>query len=185
MPGNPGIFSSKKGIQLSINFLVIVILSIVMLTLGILLVQTFFGKTEEIKRDLDVQTKDKIAELLTYGEITALPYSKKTVSGGDQALFGLGVLNVDRENYKTFYVDIVPSKFVTKRNEVEDNPDVEDWLLYDDETFNLAPHESKQVSILVTPPSNARIGTYIFNVQVLETSGARYGNLNKMYVTIG
>ena len=73
---------NKTGIELSINFIVVVILSVVILSIGLVLVRTFFAKTTEIKSSLDDQTKSKITEMLSFGEITAMPFNKKQIFAG-------------------------------------------------------------------------------------------------------
>ena len=186
---------NKKAIQLSINFLVIIILSIVMLSSGLVLVRKFFATTVDIKADLDTQTKGKISQLLSVGETTALPFNKKTINAGENGVFGLGILNVLREEHQ-YRVNIVAwDAYDKNKNQltgfdgmqsntfgmVEENK----YVLYEDTEFTLKPNEQKEIPILVSMPKESQRGTYIFNVIVQDlTQGSQYGNTQKKYVTV-
>lgn len=177
---------NKKGIELSINFIVVVILSIVILSIGLVLVRTFFAKTTEIKASLDDQTKSKITEMLSFGEITAMPFNKKQIFAGEYAVYGLGILNVEKQP-KEFIVEVTANAAYDKANNliVSFSPGVEqEWILYDEESFSLDAQEQKELSILVTVPKATVSGNYIFDVETLDiTEGTRYG-LNKIYIEV-
>ena len=54
----------KKGIELSLNFLVVLILSIVVLVGGITLTRSFLSTVEDQEEMVDAQTKRQIESLL-------------------------------------------------------------------------------------------------------------------------
>jgi hypothetical protein len=188
---------NKKAIELSVNFLVIVILSIAMLGMGLYLVRTFFKGAEETKSQLDEQTREKIVEMLSYGENTAMPFNQKSIYAGESATYGVGVLNIDPKNTQTFKVEIKADKAYDFENKPI-TPDrgysftlgvEKDWLLYDEEPFTLKAHEQKEILALVTVPKVVVRGNYVFNVSISScptascTPNSRYG-FHKMYVTV-
>ena len=85
---------NKKAIQLSINFLVIIIISIVMLSSGILIIKKYFKTADEIQLQLDEQTINDIGNLLDSGNQVAIQLNKKTIPAGESAIFGIGVINI-------------------------------------------------------------------------------------------
>jgi len=57
------LFTSKKGIELSINFIVMLIIGIAMFGFGLKFLAQFFSGAEQIKSQLDTQTKTQIQRL--------------------------------------------------------------------------------------------------------------------------
>ena len=172
---------NKRAIELSINFLVIVIISLVMLSTGILLIKRYFGTAEEIKAQLDEQTVAHIEELLEEGDVVAMPLKRKTIGSGETGIFGLGVLNIN-EQPETFTVEIALSQLVKKDKTTAAPAQLEydptDWLLYE-KSFTLDYKESRKIPIRVAVPGGVFSGTYIYNIEVLP-----YERITKMYVIV-
>lgn len=178
----PGHFfpRGKKGIELSINFLVIIIISLVMLSLGIYLIRQFFVTTEEMRITIDTQTEAQISTLLEHGELVALPINKKTIPSAKQAIFGLGILNIGES--AEFKVEIEFKEGYTKTGDLIPGVNGTEWLFYSTELFHLAPNERKSdFPILVRVPATPK-GTYIFNINV-TANDKQYG-IHKMYVEV-
>jgi hypothetical protein len=176
---------NKSGIELSINFLVIVIISIVMLTSGILLIKNYFGTAEDIKDQLDEQTISQIESLLDEGDYISMPLNRKTISAGESSTFGLGVLNVLSGSPTTFDVNITLSRLVKKdkteatQQELNSIPDPENWILYE-ESFTISYKSKKAVAIYVEVPKGVFSGTYIYDIGIPQ-----YQNrITKMYVIV-
>ena len=53
---------NKKALELSINFLVIVIISLVILSAGILLIKKYFAEAEELHKEISQETEIQINE---------------------------------------------------------------------------------------------------------------------------
>lgn len=173
---------NKKAVELSINFLVIVIISLVMLSTGLLIVRQYFGTAEEIQRQLDEQTVEKIENLLDEGDVIAIPLKRKIVGAGEQEIFGMGVMNIN-EQQTTFDIEIMLSNaYDNAKNDIDPDADLsqhpESWLLYPD-TLILDPREKGTVSINVNVPAGVVSGTYIFNARAEP-----YDRITKMYVIV-
>jgi hypothetical protein len=185
MPRAYSLFSfnrNKKGIELSINFLVIIILSIVIFSLGLIMVRTFFTKTAEIKSELDTQTKAKISEMLSGGEPTAVPFNKKTISAGNMDVFGIGIMNIRKEP-QNFQIKIESKGGFEKGTQDQIEGDFSTWLLYDEEPFSLDPYEKNEIPVLVSVPNAVEKGTYVFDVSV-TANGQQYTSPHKIYVEV-
>lgn len=85
---------NKKAIELSINFIVILILSIVIMSSSFILVRQFFGKATEMKAKLDSDTETQIRGLLVSGQRVAIPLHTKEAKIGEFVTFGVGISNI-------------------------------------------------------------------------------------------
>ena len=175
---------NKKAIELSINFLVVVILSLVILSSGIYLIRNFFRTTEEIKAQIDEQTEAQIENLLNQGELVAVPLNRRTIPIENYGLFGVGILNID-SSPKTFQLSVSFNAAYDKTNNQITNINGNDWLLYDSDPFTLQPNEDKKMAVLVDVPETQE-GIYIFNVKVIDAdTNQPYGDITKkIYVEV-
>src|SRR3989344_8163548 len=86
---------TKGAIELSMNMLVMIIISIVILTGGMVLLYKFIGGAEDIKSQLDTRTDSELERLLVdQGKQVALPLHTATVTRGESHVFGIGILNI-------------------------------------------------------------------------------------------
>lgn len=164
----------KKGFELSISFLVTIIIGIVLLVSGIVLLNQFIGGSLEIKQQLDERTEQQLSALLESGELVAIPVNTATVQRGDSKVLGLGIINLE-ENPVAFSVSLALSKAYDK-NDAEMTPtgfDINKWVLYDGEK-TLASKEQARMALLFMVPSDGQSGTYVFDVQV-NANGQLYG----------
>src|SRR3989344_8402452 len=185
----------KKGtIELSINTLVIVIISIVILTSGITLLYKFIGGAEDIKSKLDAQTNTELERLLVdQGKQVALPLHIADVLRGENHVFGLGILNIggqlDGKNIgEEFTVQTEFIKLVDLQNKditgEAPKEEINQWLLYDSGSQIIKENEHTKLSLLVNVPTTALTGQYIFNAKVILNDGRQYGNTQKFYVNV-
>ncbi|MBN2567360.1 hypothetical protein JXB02_04735 [Candidatus Woesearchaeota archaeon] len=100
---------NKRAIELSVGFVVILVLAVVVFGLGISFARTFFQKAEGLKADVDSQTEMQIRRLLDRGERVAIPLSRKTVRPGAASTFAIGVMNVLGQT-RDFRITIKPSE---------------------------------------------------------------------------
>lgn len=92
---------AKKGMELSLTVIVLIILTIIIFIGGIALVWKFFGAAEDIKGGIEMSTQQQIEALLRQGnELVAIPVNTKTVTTNKEVVFGLGVRNIkDAQNF--------------------------------------------------------------------------------------
>jgi len=85
----------KKGMELSLTVLILIILSIIIFIGGMSLLWKFFQGAESIKGGIDMQTKNQIESLLREGnELVAIPVNTQTAAVGKELAYGLGIRNI-------------------------------------------------------------------------------------------
>lgn len=180
---------NKKGaLELSINTLVIIIISLVILGAGISLMYQFISGAESIKASLDAKTEAELERLLVnQGERVALPLHVAEIERGDSHVFGIGILNVLGENEE--FVIKVNLKKVIDENEKDitstiKKSAVEAWLMYVAEPIFIADGAHHSEPILVNVPDDAVKGQYVFAAIVERISGDDYGNPQLFYAVV-
>ena len=166
---------SRKGIELSINFIVILILSLIIFVGGLVFTTKFFNMAMDEKARLDKETEAKIDQLLADGAPVAIPQNKKAIKRGHSDVFGLGIRNIYREP-KDFYVVMSFSKAYRRDNTAIDDADDayidSNWIFADIGQHTLNPNSNMIVSLYVEVQGQmdedfgTELGTYIFNVCV-------------------
>lgn len=86
---------NKKGLELPVSMMVLLILAILMFGLGIYMVRLIFGGAGEIQTQLEARTEEEIERLIRQeNALVAVPFSNKEVRKGGVETFGIGVRNV-------------------------------------------------------------------------------------------
>jgi len=179
----------KKGaLELPVNMLVIVIISIVILASGITLMYKFVGGAEDFKKDIDAKTNAELERLLVdQGQKVALPLNTAIVERGGNHVFGIGILNI-LESSTPFRIQVELSKVAdTQEQDITvsvDKAAVEGWLLYDFDLFSLEQNENHKQAISVSVDDTALPAQYIFNAKVFLENGEQYGNTQKFVVMV-
>jgi hypothetical protein len=194
----------KKGIELSINFIVILIISLIIFVGGLAFTNKFMKLAIDRKAELDQQTEYEIEQLLADGAPVAIPHNKKTTKIGKSLLFGLGINNIHREP-RNFYVIMNFSKAFYHNSSLVETANrqfIQDrWIFSSLGNFTLDPNKHISVPLIVditdrmaNDQGTAR-ATYIFNVCVCSpapcegscdsTQPNLYGgHINLLYVEI-
>lgn len=173
---------NKKGFELSINFVVTIVIALAVLGLGIVLLRNFVGGTIDLQETLDAETDSQLENLLDSGTPVAVPLNRAEVRRGDNHIFGIGVRNT--EVFSSFLIDISLSAAVGANNEdYSGEVDLGEWIRYDSSPFSLQPNEKHKISLRVNPPNDALKGTYVFSIRV-QRDGTSYGSIQKVWVTI-
>jgi|SRR3989338_5868985 len=178
----------KRGaVELGINTLVVIIISIVILGGGITLLYKFIGGAEDIKRQLDARTEDEITRLLVdQGKQIALPRHIAEIPRGEAHTFGLGILNIYKDANQ-FTIKVTLDKALNEQGQDlaltarAQHQISESWLLYNQEPINIAEGEHRSEGIFVEVPQEAAKGTYIFNVQVTQGDDVQVTQEDKEY----
>jgi len=185
----------KRGsIELSINTLVVVMISLVILGLGITLLYQFIGGATEIQGHLDQRTVEELERLLTdQGKRVALPLHTANVPPGESHTFGIGILNIGEEKQEYFII-IQGVNYIAENGEIKSVPPkvIDEWILYNSEALNVEPADNRKEPILVAVPENAPRGQYIFKAKVCTTRPAeqdcivndQYGNTQQFTVVV-
>tara|TARA_Y100000310_G_scaffold341339_1_gene440172 strand:+ start:367 stop:906 length:540 start_codon:yes stop_codon:yes gene_type:complete len=177
---------NKKAIALSINFLVVIIISLVVFGSGIAFLYKLMGSAEEYKKTLDSKTEEQLRRLLVdQGQKVALPTQAVYTEPGKVVSFGIGILNILEKNYGTkFKIKVSPSIAVDEKKKKKLALPGKEWLLYISGPYVIKENDHKMVPIGIVVPKTAKKGTYIFNAQVLDENGKIYDNIKKFNVVV-
>jgi len=172
---------NKKGIELSINFLVIIILSIAIFSFSIFFLRNLFTSTEQAGEQISSRLQEQTFSLLAQGKKTAIPINKFTLSPGGSEVVGLGMNNVIGQDNK-FIVEILDGKSESGKVFPKES------ILYDTE-FIIENNDQKVTSILIKVPTKQPSEEYIIDVRILSCDGLDcdkteiYG-LQKLYIKV-
>ncbi|MFH1682533.1 MAG: hypothetical protein ABIA37_01930 [Candidatus Woesearchaeota archaeon] len=180
---------AKKGsIGLSVNMLVVIILSLFIFGGGMALLFKLVGGAEEQKAKLDAQTQIQLERLLVdEGKKVALPRHTVTLYKGENYAFGLGILNIEESTYgSSFTVQVELSQaFDEQQQEITSTvkASTAQWLLYVSD-YMIKENQHQSVPIGVSVPKDAAVGTYIFDARVYDGNSAQYDNTKKFTVVV-
>lgn len=173
----------KRGLELSVSFFVILILTIIIFAGSLYFLRQFYTATETLRQELDRDTEAQLQALIRDGSIVAVPLNKATLARGKGATFWVGVQNILNQQ-KNFGIDVSLSNAYTPEEEIIQEADrqfiTQNWVL-----VTLGPHVIKNnefkaiparivVGSTIAPSVPTPPGTYSFNVCVWDMS--EYGN---------
>ena len=179
----------KRGaIGLSVETLVIIIISLVILSGGITLMYQFIHGAEDIKGQLDQKTQDELERLLVgQGNKVTLPLHVATVQRGESHVFGLGMQNIN-DNTESFTISIHLNKVTDEsRKDVTAsvNPqNIASWALYNSAPISIESNANNKEAILIQVPKDALKGEYIFVAEVFDSKNNLYGNPQTFIVKV-
>ena len=103
----------KRGIELSVNFIVMLIIAIVVFSLGLSVTFKLIGKVQKVSDAVDASTKADIERLLVRSnQRTVLPFNNKAVRIGEDATFNLGISYNGGETTERFGIKVACKSFV-------------------------------------------------------------------------
>jgi hypothetical protein len=180
--------NKKAAIGLSMNVLVVIIISLVILAGGITLLYKFIGGAENLHTQLKEKTDQELQRLLVdKGKKVALPLNFVSLHREDSHVFGIGMLNIDEPAYGTkFRIETSLSSYYDESNEDKTdtaNVNLDEWLLYNEEPLTISENDYGREYVYLTVPKTAANGKYIFNVKVFSEKG-QYGNTQKVNVDV-
>ena len=189
--------NKSAAIELSVNMIVVTVLSLIVLGIGFYIVTNIFTTATEYKEKLDEQTKENIrTTLMQTGELISLPINKYTIQRGENDVIAVGLLN-NVGDKQTFYTSIGCSEALAK-DETElcaENDAIScegicsDWIIMDTEEIMMENREATAIGLFVAVPDDAPAGMFAFNFKVCtggpcSVSGTQYGSTKKVYITV-
>lgn len=174
---------NKKGIELSVNFLVIFILSIVMLSMGVMLIKNWYDSSIDIHQRISEQEQSQIESILARGEKVAIPIKSKSIRRGEFELLGLGVLNI-KNSEQTFSAGVIDVKAYDPNNQEIENPQSYMKVNIENPSFTLKPNEIEKNTIFAKAEKNAQLGKYIYTVEVNDSNSIRYGSPVRFIINV-
>ena len=178
---------NKKGIELSINFIVMLILAIAVLSFGIVFLSKLGEGGKKMSEQIDEQTAREIEALLDDGSRVAIPFTHQTTKAKKPVFFGIGVLNV-LGVHETFSISVAYGPgYKSDKSPICDAVSCQTrigmLLLPTSAVHSLNHNERAMQRIAITPMPGAEKGTYVFDVQVTYGAGIVY-DFKKIYVNV-
>ncbi|MBN2881345.1 hypothetical protein JXM83_04810 [Candidatus Woesearchaeota archaeon] len=197
---------SKKGFELSINMVVILIITIAVFGGGLMLLRKMMSGAGDIQARVSQQQKSQIESMLLNSDArVAIPMNKQTLKRGDHLTIGVGINNIFRDSQGSgleedlFGLNV---KFSTVQLLSGQNCNSDEWMnpgcgngaaspdsfiimLATDYSVKKNNYEIVEVPFVI--PKDAKPGKYVFNVNVTyDESGETksYDVIKKIYLTI-
>ncbi|MGV8171623.1 MAG: hypothetical protein ACP5OA_02930 [Candidatus Woesearchaeota archaeon] len=161
----------RGAIELSANFLVVIIISIVILVGGLTLFFKLIGNLNDTASALDSQTEDQVKHMMlnTGGRVAVYP-SDPIIPVGDAAMVGVGVNNM-LDMQTVFTVLVASVMFYDETNGgmmVSNNPIYDDYCAATSYDLSVSPGSQGVMGILLKIPTGSSSGQYIYTIQVWD-----------------
>ncbi|MBI4176226.1 MAG: hypothetical protein HY518_03410 [Candidatus Aenigmarchaeota archaeon] len=163
----------KGGFELSLNFVVIVVVAVILLTLSITFLTGIFDQFQPLTFQVGQIARKELVERLAGGEKVGVaaptidPWKR-----GQSGAYVLGLKNDDPARDKKFYINIYLENRVDGQDLREE--DLNRWFSYtkaSEERFELLrAGETKTSDLIIRPPSSTVPGIYRFRVLVCSVA---------------
>jgi len=188
----------KAAVELSMNFLVIIILGVVVLSMGIYFAFKTYRDVRDIQVQLDDQTRKYIWNYLDSGDPVVAPLNSAEVERGGNTVFGIGVRNILDQDQ--FFRVVIDSTVVENDKGVPCDSGTLDLVLTGQEVTESEPtliksNEKDIIVIGVSVPKSAKTCDYVLDARVENcietdlmncgpTSWSVYNTAQKLYIIV-
>lgn len=173
----------RKGMQLAVNTLVVLILGIVILGMGMALVYTIYDKSVAMAEEVPAQTEKRLfSVLLSSKQRIAVLNNVRDVERGDAVLFPVAIQNEIEQESEQFLIEMGDT--VTATTKQGDSIDCADPSVTCPEPIVLpGPYEverfkSKAFNVFVDVPKPTLPGEYTYRVKVYQGDTALSDDFN-------
>jgi hypothetical protein len=177
----------KAAIELSANFIIVMVLSAALMVGGFFLIKNLFFSVKEIQLSLTQETDAQIEQMLSSGSRVAIPISTKEAERGKLTVFGLGILN-SAGGFDDFKFEVKFSAAYDTGKELIHPTNPDSWLAYSGGIKRINKNEDQKFAIGIKVPKNgAPSGEYVFNVNVSQLNSGSwqpYDDLRKIVIKI-
>ena len=180
---------NKKAVELSINFVVMLIIAIVVFGMGIVLFTKFFQQAEDIKTNLDEQTRKELeSKMMSSSEEVIVYPTSLTIRKGKADVIGVGILNI-RGN-EVFTLESEYQACYDRDGELESNcgpsatPDQPLGLLQEPRTINVAMNKREIASVPIKVLSGSASAKYSVLITVRYDGETEPVSTNLVYINV-
>lgn len=174
---------SKKAIELSLNFIIIIILSIIIFGFGIRFISKLSSQAIELQEVTTSELDERIGNLVCEGsDRVCVGIDRKTVRRTKFDVFGLKIINIlDSQSFDITVSRPSPSGYTRNKQPIQSDQLV--WNPKSRSVF-IEKNEEKNLGIGIQVPASAVSGTYIFDVKIQSADGKPYSATQKLYVDV-
>ena len=164
----------KAGIQISVNFLVVMIISIVIISLGFVLINRMVGTGGNEITDMDSRLRLEIERILdSENKLVAIPTVQKTIERRTGDYFGIGVKNLELTSQK-FRLNVTFHEAYDSRTGeilgVTDQGLINKWITQVEEVVDIRARDQFAYTVIFSVPNGAQQGEYVFNVSITNST---------------
>ena len=174
---------NKGAIELSLNFIVILIITLIIFGFGISFISNLSSKATELQELTMSELDERIGNLVCEGsERVCVGVDRKTIKRTNFDIFGLKIINIlDAQHFSVTISRPTPSGYTKNKAEIQTDNMV--WNPRERDV-PLDKNEEKTLGIGIQVPANAEPGTYIFNIEIKTADGKPYSPIQKLYVDV-
>ena len=170
-------YQMKKGIQLTLNFLVTVIIALAIFGLGIKFISNLAGDATELESLTTEQLDKRIENLVCGTDKVCIGTNKKIIRKGNFDVFGIKIINILET--QEFNINIDVTKIIKDNEEITAENELNKVALRYRQSFIIEKNGEENVGIGVEVAKDAVSGTYILDVEIPQ-----YEELQKIYVEV-
>lgn len=172
------LINDKKGIELSLNFLVTIIIALTIFMFGIGFIYNLASEAQGLE-EVSIDSLDRrIGSLLCDGtDRVCIGMDRQTIERGEFGIFGLKITNVNADE-ESFDIIVEPSGFTQNNGPIEPVTGDQITTKYRSNVV-LERNKQEEMGIGVQVSKDARTGTYILDVRVEP-----YPGVHKLYVVV-
>ena len=169
---------NRKGqLELSANFIVIIVLSIIILVGGLALFYRMIHNAQNTVGKLDDQTEQMIKDMMTDSDRTAVYPTEASITNGDSALIGIGITNIYNEevNFNVKLISVI--RYTTTNIDgtpmASESPPLGTLSDYNDiisGPISIAPHEKVVKGMFLKMPKDAQQGQYTYTIAIRNST---------------
>lgn len=173
----------KKAIELSLNFIVILIISIIIFGFGIRFISKLSSQATELQEITTAELDERIGNLVCEGsDRVCVGIDRKTIKRTKFDIFGLKIVNIlESQNFDITVERPTPGGYTITKEDIPTDSII--WNPRQRSVF-IEKNEEKSLGIGVQVPASIVSGTYIFNVRIQTENGKPYSNIQKLYVDV-
>ena len=177
----------KRGIELSLSFIVVIIISIVIFGFGIRFMAKLFSQANALQDLTSKELDERIGNLICEGsERVCIGIDRKKMMKNEIYVFGLKIINIlDSQNFEINVSHPEPIGYKKDKQPIQKVAPFNGLIIKPAyRTVLIAKNEEKNLGIGIQVPSNAVSGTYILNVEIKTEDGELYSTVQKIYVDV-
>ncbi len=195
--------NKKAGIQLSVNFLVLLVLAIMAFGLGVTIIYNLTGEMDTMATQMDEQTQRQLEQALAGGGTqVALPFNSKELRRGENSQLAFGIKNTESD-VEEFHITIDCISAYKHQREGGDAFEHDDHCGTETEDDKVAVLLSGQMegdgwtreiehrdrmmeNMLIVVGSETKSGRYTFSLEVEKGIGTAesYGTPRRFYINV-
>ena len=174
---------NKKAIELSLNFIIIIILSIIIFGFGVRFISKLSTQAIELQEITTSELDERIGNLVCEGsDRVCVGIDRKTIRRTKFDVFGVKIINIlEGQNFDIIISRPSPSGYTKSKQPID-----ADGLIWNPKARSVLidKNEEKILGIGIQVPANAVSGTYIFDVRIQTSDGKPYSSTQKLYVDV-